>query len=284
MNELDPQIPLIRSPVGPRSVDRITGVGSARRQFARRVDRCAQWADPCCRTWPRLVSSAIVIGLVPLIVAIAFNSTLHQPISALALAPLLWSCARRDAVCQGMLLLVVAFAVHSTAAIVISSRDSGAAAIFPESDPYWRQQYEWITTGRDPEYEIKNWVPAHAQLLTATTLLSFSSLGIVTLDRGFHEVDVMNYYNGRLWNLSRNGPRGLILGWHVWSVLRGVGYVLLTFEIVSLALQVFIGRQISSWQDRRRRWLSGFACLVADAGAKLLLLDVVRRQLFENLV
>ncbi|MFN0055636.1 MAG: hypothetical protein ACKV0T_26100 [Planctomycetales bacterium] len=255
------------------------------RPIARAVQQAARLADPCCRSWPRLIVAATLIGALPIGLGALCGSGWHQPLSALPLAAVVWSCARRGDWRQGMASLAVAFLVHSLVALGLASQAPAIAAeIFPDAEAYWQRQQVWIQTGRDPEYELRGWGPAHVQLACGTTLYSFTSLGVVTLAQGFYEVDLMNYYNARLWDQSRSGVRSLFWGWHVWSLLRGLGYVILTYEVVALAVGFFSGERIRGWSDRLRRAAVGAGCLIADAGTKWLMLDVVRRQLFDNLL
>jgi hypothetical protein len=113
---------------------------------------------------------------------------------------------------------------------------------------------------------------------------SFLTLGVQTFQRGFFEVDLMNYYNGQLWLRSANRPAGLALGWHIWSVLRGLGFLLLTYEVISLAMQCATGRELAPRSRRWKRWTAAAALLVADGLAKHWLLEPVRQGLYENLL
>ena len=70
---------------------------------------------------------------------------------------------------------------------------------------------------------------------------------------------------------------------HPWSLLRGAGYVLLTYEILSLALQVFSGRRLAVWRVRGSRLAAGVGFLLADGLVKYFFLETVRQQLFANL-
>ncbi|MEL6182457.1 MAG: hypothetical protein AAFS10_26105 [Myxococcota bacterium] len=68
----------------------------------------------------------------------------------------------------------------------------------------------------------------------------------------------------------------------MWSILRGLGYLFITFEVTSLSLQHFLGTELSPKRTRLMRWSAGLAFLLGDALAKLLLLDVIRQGLAAN--
>ena len=239
---------------------------------------------PCCRGgwW---VVWAIAVGAIPVLISFALLLPGHQWISALALAALCLGLARDNAWCRGMGLIGLTFAVHSVLVIALAAAaPQRTAAILPGAADYWDKQQTWIKTGVDPEYQLEAWVPAHLQLLAASSLFTFTSLGTITFGQGFYEVDLMNYYNAQLLGRSHSAPLALLLGWHIWSVLRGLGYLLLTFEIISLSLAAWSGRNLCTWRERAARWSAGIGLLAADGIAKFLLLDAVRAHLDANLL
>jgi hypothetical protein len=246
--------------------------------------RLAGTTAPWCRGgwW---IAWAIAIGTVPVTISFVLNIPGHHWLSALLLAALCLGLVREDAWFRGMGLIGLAFAVHSVVVIALAAAaPHRAAAILPGASDYWHKQQTWIETGQDPEYRLQAWVPAHLQLLGASSLFTFTSLGTVTFGQGFYEVDLMNYYNGQMLGRAQSAPWSLLLGWHVWSVLRGLGYLVLTFEIISLALAAWSGKCLSPWRARASRWGAGLGLLAADGVAKFLLLEVVRQRLDANLL
>ena len=224
------------------------------------------------------------MGTLPFLLSFALNVPGHQLIAALALTLVCLACAREDAWVKGIGAIAVAYAAHCALVIAVSYANvERAAPLLPGAPAYWQRQIAWIETGADPEYELSAWVPAHLQLLGAVVLLGFTSLGTITFYQGFYEVDLMNFYNAQLLVASLNQPLAFALGWHVWSVLRGLGYLFITFEVISLGLQCISGVRLSDWATRRRRWALGLSLLVADGLAKAAMLGPVRDQMFANL-
>jgi hypothetical protein len=208
----------------------------------------------------------------------------HQLVSAVALALVSLSCARHDAWIKGVAAIAVAFLAHCAVVVALANAaPKSAAPLLPDAEDYWHKQITWIETGEDPEYELSAWVPAHVQLLGGTVLFSFTSFGAIAFYEGFYEVDLMNYYSARLITHSSNQPLALLTGWHVWSLLRGIGYLFITFEVISLALQFFSGRAVSTRRARALRWTLGLSFILADGIVKALCLEPVREQLFRNL-
>jgi hypothetical protein len=240
-------------------------------------------ADPFCRG-RRWLPTAAAIGTVPFFISYALGVDGHQLVSAIALALVAMSLARQGDGLLGPAAIATAFVAHSGLVIAVAWADpTGAGAVLPRSDWYWDKQYTWITTGQDPEYALSAWVPAHFQLLAAAVVLGFTSFGAIAFYQGFFEVDLMNFYNAQLLSASASQPLALVLGWHPWSLLRGAGYVLLSFEIVSLALAWISGVPVATRRARAWRWTLGLAFLAADGLVKIVLLEPVRRSLYMNL-
>ena len=94
---------------------------------------------------------------------------------------------------------------------------------------------------------------------------------------------MMNFYNAQLVHYSNSKQLAIGLGWHLWSWLRGLGYTVITFEVISLSLQRLTGKCLSTRRVRFQRWAIGLGFMLADGLAKAVLLEPVRAQLFANL-
>jgi hypothetical protein len=231
----------------------------------------------------RWLLSAMLAGAAPFVLCLLLGVPGHQLISALMVCWLCLACAHGDDHRRGVALIIAAYGAHGVAVIAASYWwPNQAALLLPGAQEYWARQQVWIRTGYDPEYELRAWVPAHLQLAVATLFFSTTSLGAITFYQGFFEVDLMNFYNARLMASSQSKPLALLLGWHPWSLLRGIGFALLTFEVCALALYLW-SAQRSSWQWRPARWAWGVGFLVADGLVKFTLMEPVRAQLFTNL-
>jgi hypothetical protein len=208
----------------------------------------------------------------------------HQAASAALLALLCLACARERAWLKGVLSMALAFAAHSAVVVaaVRASPDS-VGPLVPGGPAYWQKQINWIKTGHDPEYQLRTWVPAHLQLLGGAAAYSYGSFGALTFYQGFYEVDLMNFYTAQLSRHSRSPAEAVGLGWHLWSLLRGVGYLFITFEAASLSLQRLSSVSLSSWRARGCRLAVGLGFILADGVAKAMLSETLRSQLNANL-
>jgi hypothetical protein len=239
-------------------------------------------ARPFCEGW-RWLPASITVGTLPVLISYATGAPGHQIVSALLLMMLCLPCAREDDWAKGIGVMAVAYAAHCAVVIALAYADpQHVASILPGADAYWQKQIHWIQTGSDPEYKLSAWVPAHLTLLGAAFIFGYTSLGGILFYEGFFEVDLMNFYNAQLMAQSSNHALSLALGWHIWSWLRGLGYLFISFEIISLSLRRMTGKS----QAGRFRWqrLSvGLAFLIADGLVKVILLEPVREQMMFNL-
>ena len=192
-------------------------------------------------------------------------------------------CARADDWVKGISLIGLAYLAHCAVVIAVAYADpQRVAPLLPGAEAYWQKQIRWISTGADPEYRLSAWVPAHLALLGAAFLFSYTSLGSILFYEGFFEVDLMNFYNAQLMAHSSNHAVSLALGWHLWSWLRGLGYLFIAFEIISFSLRRMTGVSLVG-RLRWQRFCIGLAFLIADGLVKVVLLEPVREQMMFNL-
>lgn len=233
------------------------------------------------RAWPAV---ALLVGAIPIAVGYLVGSSHHQVITALLLAPLFWSCICEDRLGRAIVVTGLVLGAHSAMAIALSANDpAGAASVLPGAGDYWDQTRHWVQTGDDPEYEWSTWLPRHLLLFPAAVACGLISLGLVAFARGVEQVDLMNFYVGRMAAQSDSPAVAILCGWHPWSILRGLAYTVLVFETASWALSRITGRPLSTPRRRATRWVLAVALAVADCLAKLYLAPVIRDQLFANL-
>jgi hypothetical protein len=235
--------------------------------------------------FPVWLLAGICIGTFPPLIGYVTGLPGDHVVSALLLTPVLVAAAARDAAARALGAIGTAFLAHSALAMALVAHDPGRMdALFPEGAAYWEQSRAWIVTGISREYSLAWWLPAHVQLLGAMVLFTYTSLGLVPLWQGMHEVDLMNFYVGHLLAESHDPWVALAVGWHPWSLCRGLGYLLITFEVTNLSLGRLTGVPLSTPMRRWRRWLAGITLLLLDGVLKFVLLEPVRRTLAANLI
>jgi hypothetical protein len=226
------------------------------------------------------IPAAILCGTVPFLLSWQLGVTGQAYVSALLLALICLGCARSGRWLQGVAVIVVTFVSHCVLVTYASSLDpQGTSAILPGAHAYWERQLTWIRTGIDPEYRTGEWLGAHAQLAAACSVFTITSLGWLTFLEGFKEVDLMNYYAGRLWASSGHVETALA-GWHIWSMLRGAGFALLTMTLIMLVVQWF---QTKRFRVAWPRLIAGVALLIVDVIVKSQTMPAVREVLSAHL-
>src|SRR5262245_1279187 len=238
--------------------------------------RLATLAEPLLNRWwwPVL---ALGIGTGPLLLGYLLGTSLHHLLTAVLVAPLLWASLCTDRQVRGLALVAVVMVSHSALAIFLAAHDpERAGVVFPESDHYWQTTYHWIRSGENPDYELVHWLPAHLIQFAGVVAGSYTSLGVLPLVYGLRQLDVMNYYVGRLVAMSHSPAVTLLAGWHPWSFVRGLGFTLLLFEVSSLSLERFTGRTLATPRRRLFRWVLGLGLCLADGLLKFVIADWLR--------
>ena len=226
----------------------------------------------------------MLIGAAPLLLFFGLGVYGHQWVSAIGLSTLCLGFVAKDRWWQCIAAISLAFIAHSLLAIaLVRSAPERSSVILPKAEAYWEQQHQWITTGVNEEYEVSSWFPAHVQMFFGITIFSFTSFGAVVFHDGFVQVDMMNFYNARLALQSESQVQAIGFGWHLWSIMRGLGYLFVTYEMISLSYQCFARQTNSTWDRRRLRWALGISCLTADCVIKYFAVEAVRLRLHENL-
>jgi hypothetical protein len=235
--------------------------------------------------WYRWLAVGAVVGAAPFLVIGLVGWETVGLLTALSLTPLLAAAAVRDRPVLGLGTIGVAFVVHNAIAITLAAHDPASiASLFPRGQDYWHQTRDWLVTGVSREYDVGYWLPAHAQMALVMTAFTYLSLGFITLWHGFYEVDLMNCYVGHLLNESGDSGVVLLLGWHPWSICRGIGFLFLTYAVVAFSLERLTGSRFSTGGRRLRHCILGIFFLVLDAALKYLLLEDVRTLLVANLL
>lgn len=255
-----------------------------RQSLGDRLSELSTIMQPFVDGWRWIVAGCLV-GVGPLLICWCLQLPGQQLFSALGLTLLLLPMVAKDRWLAGPSLLGTTFFAHCVVAIGLTYYQPAATApLMPDAPAYWDKQRNWIETGTDPEYELSAWVPAHLQLAVGATIYNATSLGSLTFMQGFYEVDLMNFYLGQLMRNSEKPSVAARNGWHIWSILRGIGFVFLTFETVSLSFAWITQLKTSPVKMRAIRWTLGLTLLVADGVVKIVFLEPVRKQLESNMI
>lgn len=223
---------------------------------------------------------AVAIGTVPFLVAWLFHLPGSHLVAGallpLLMLPLVWQ--GRWPTALGV--VAVAFTAHNAQTMLLTWVDpEGVGALSPAFTDYLARQERWIMTGSDPEYELANWLPAHLRLCAVAIPAAMLTLGALIYIQGFFEVDLMNYYTARIMTRSHEPLATFAWGWHIWSVMRGIGFLLVAQEGVWVMLAWLTRRPMALGEGGGWRLAIGLGFLAGDALVKWLLLDATRNHL-----
>lgn len=226
---------------------------------------------------------ALAIGVLPFLFSWLLQIPGHQLVSALALTFACLYFAGKNRYIPAIVTIAVAYLAHCLVVIGVAVEDAnGVSSVLPGAADYWLKQMSWLSTGWDPEYDPWNWIWAHIQLLFGVVVYSYLSFGAITFYEGFIEVDLMNFYNAQLLAKSKSLAVALSLGWHPWSLLRGIGFTFITYEVLSVSFRRTVGG-VQGSSGYSWGWLIGLSFLLADGLIKLTTINLVRDHLFLNL-
>ncbi|MEZ4318893.1 MAG: hypothetical protein R3F61_15370 [Myxococcota bacterium] len=226
------------------------------------------------------VAVGIVIGTVPFAASWAVGASLWVLPTSTGLAALMVLGAGSRRPGAAMSAVGAGLFAHCALAIALTAHDpASTAGLLQDGPEYWEKTLRWVQTGESPEYQLAWWVPAHVQLVVITVVMSYLSLGITTLYEGMYEIGLMNHYVGNLVRVAHDPVTALFVGWHPWSVARGLGFLLLTYDLVDLSLSRMVGTALSTPRERAVRWALGLGFVSLDALLKLFLLEPIRRMI-----
>lgn len=230
--------------------------------------------------WPRWLGLAAVLGVMPVLLDVAVGCAVSHAMTPLACLPLLLAAAARDKLHPGLSCVVLVYLFHSAVVIALAAvAPEALAAAHPAGAGYWDETAHWLRTGEGRAYDVGAWGPVHVLLTVIMAGWGYLSLGLVPLLQGLYELDLMNFYVGRLLGSARGPSPALLLAWHPWSLCRGVGFLFITFELASLSLSRLTGVPLSPGRRRLGRWALGASFLLLDAAIKWSCSEQVRQAL-----
>ena len=110
-----------------------------------------------------------------------------------------------------------------------------AREVFWNASSYWQDMREWLATGRGAEGDPSVWLLMHVKHL-AILLVASLFFGLPALIMGVLQLNYMNYYVASCMLASDNPLMVGLMAWHVWSILRVTGYIVLASTVFHCVL------------------------------------------------
>ena len=207
---------------------------------------------------------------VPILVPI-LNTAASYPFMVLALR-------RGDLRLAVARMLLWALTMGACAMLMSYARPSATATLFLRGDAYRAEMFEWVLTGRGAESTPSQFIPQQLGQAAIFTGLAIATGGALAMPMGAVLMNYMGHYVGTLASQSRHPAVTMIFGWHPWSIIR-----IISFVILGVVLSVPVLSRVTSVSiDRctaRRFIIAACLGLVADIVLKTLLAPAWQRLL-----
>ena len=103
---------------------------------------------------------------------------------------------------------------------------SAAASIY-NGTSYVQEMFHWIQTGEGAEGDPLKFVPIHLLHIIVFCILSAISASFLSLVMGALLMNYMAFYVASLIQASHHSMLAILMGWHPWSIIRIISFVIL---------------------------------------------------------
>lgn len=104
---------------------------------------------------------------------------------------------------------------------------SQAADSILHGSQYANETIHWIKTGEGAEGDPMRFIPQHLLHFALFALLAASTAGMLSLVLGAILMNYMSYYVATLIRSSQDPLMAVLMGWHPWSIIRVISFVIL---------------------------------------------------------
>jgi len=169
-----------------------------------------------------------------------------------------------------MLVWAATMAVAATAMSAFGwSRDARDEGLFLRPG-YRDDMLRWVETGQGDESRPSRFLPQHAAHAGVFAAASLGTGGILSMPMGAVLMNSMGEYVGTMAARSAHPVASIILGWHPWSLVRIVGFVILGVVLSGVVLSRLMAFPFAL--SAHRGWLAaGGGLLILDVGLKAVL-------------
>jgi hypothetical protein len=175
-------------------------------------------------------------------------------------------------------MLLWALAMGVCATLLSYARPAATDELFIRGRAYRAEMFAWVLTGRGAESTPSQFIPAQLGQAAVFTGLTLASGGVLSMPMGALLMNYMGHYVGALASQSARPALTMVLGWHPWSVIRIVSFVVLGV-VLSMPVLSRLLRFRVDWSAARPLALAACAGLVADIVLKALLAPAWQRLL-----
>jgi hypothetical protein len=175
-------------------------------------------------------------------------------------------------------MLLWALTMGVVATLMSYARPAQTDALFLRGAAYRTEMFAWVMTGRGAESSPSRFVPQHARDAAIFSALALATGGVLAMPMGAALMNYMGHYVGTLAAAGRHPVLAMLLGWHPWSVIRIVSFVVLGVVLSAPLLSRVFDFRVD-WMAARPLLIGACAGLVADVVLKTLFAPAWQRLL-----
>jgi len=207
---------------------------------------------------------------VPILVPV-LNTAASYPLMVLALR-------RGDLRLAIARMLLWALTMGVCAMLMSYARPSATDTLFLRGDAYRAEMFAWVLTGQGAESTPSQFIPQQLGQAAIFSGVALLTAGVLAMPMGAALMNYMGHYVGTLAAQSRHPALTMVLGWHPWSIIRIVCFVILgvvlSVPLLSRVMHVAIDRPTA-----QPLVIAASAGLVVDIVLKTLLAPAWQRLL-----
>lgn len=160
--------------------------------------------------------------------------------------------------------------------IVFSIFPERAEKVVINGKAYKEEMFDWIKTGIGRESNPKEFIPQHLAHIGIFIFLSLISASLFSIIMGSIMVNYMNFYVAQLIINSKNKIVPIIFGWHFWSLIRVISFVILGV-LLSEPLLSLIKKKTPQILKEKTMILIAISGLILDIALKTIFSPLVGR-------
>lgn len=228
--------------------------------------------------WKKLVESPLVYLLLFLSVIASIwlgfltSNKYLLPLLNIAFAyPVLFTLLAEDQRLKAILTMLFWALCMGVFMVIASVNDpSRAATTIFHGTSYAQEMLHWIRTGEGAEGNPLLFIPIHLFHIVVFCVLSAVSASFLSLLMGALLMNYMAFYVASLIDASHHSMMAIWMGWHPWSVIRVISFVILGVILGEPMICKITNRDYDYSQARIFLWIS-IGGLILDVLMKSLL-------------
>jgi len=240
------------------------------------------WMEWFSKPLPGALFVAVGVGA-SFAIGLATHRYVLPVLNALFLYPVLILNAREKRGWRNAFLIALwGFLLNAVVIALVQIDPELMAVRIINGDNYTEEMFHWIQTGEGAEGNIRLFLPLHLKFYGLLLALSALTGGFGGLVLAAALINFMAFYVGRLVLDAVRPLAILLIGWPIWSIIRGVGFLAAVVGL-SEAFYDKVARKPINWQRLSKLLKLSVICILLDIVIKATLAEFWRWMLQKSL-